>query len=77
MMQNIDFCRKYKIKTAIASFARNPYEMRGPRDLMSFGIVLGMHPKEANDSLDSVYQRIVLNSKKRAGEYFGEGIERV
>jgi RNase P/RNase MRP subunit p30 len=71
MMQNIEFCRKYKIKTAIASFARNPYEMRSPRDLMSFGIVLGMHPKEASDSLDSVHDRLLLNLKKRAGEYFG------
>jgi RNase P/RNase MRP subunit p30 len=28
MMQNIRFCRKYKVKTLFASFARNPYEMR-------------------------------------------------
>lgn len=47
MMQNARFCRKYKLKTMIASFATQPYEMRFWRDLIAFGIVLGMHPREA------------------------------
>ncbi len=51
MMQNIRFCRKYKVKTAIASFAKTPYGMRSPEDLASFATVLGMHPKEAKESV--------------------------
>lgn len=51
IMQNIKLCRKYKVKTIIASFAKNPYEMRSPHDLMAFFTNIGMHPKEAKDSL--------------------------
>jgi len=51
MMQNIRFCRKYKVRTVIASFASKPEEMRSSHDLISFGISLGMHPKEAKESL--------------------------
>ncbi len=50
-MQNIMLCRKYKVKMRIASFASLPYEMRSASDLASLGIVLGMHPREAKQSL--------------------------
>ena len=50
--QNIKLCRKYKVKMLIASFASSPYEMHNPQDLLSFLIILGMHPKEAKDSLN-------------------------
>lgn len=49
--QNIKLCRKYKVKSIIASFASTPFEMRNPQDLLSFSIILGMHPKEAKESL--------------------------
>ena len=52
MMQNIRLCRKYKVKMILASFANNKWEMRAPRDLISFGIVLGMTGKEANEALN-------------------------
>jgi RNase P/RNase MRP subunit p30 len=58
MSQNIRLCRKYKVTTAISSFATNPYEMRSPHDLIAFGITLGMHPSEAKKSLKSVVERI-------------------
>lgn len=51
MMQNVRFCRKFKVMTALASFAKTPYQMRAPAELTAFGITLGMHPKEAKDSL--------------------------
>ena len=42
MMQNMKLCRKYKIKTIIASFARKPLEMRNVHDLASlFEILMG------------------------------------
>jgi len=52
LKQNIKLCRKYKVKTIIASFAKSPFEMRSPHDLINFFTVLGMHPKEAKDSLN-------------------------
>lgn len=51
MMQNIKFCRKYKVNMVIGSFASKPEEMRSAHDLISFGISIGMHPKEAKESL--------------------------
>jgi len=52
LKQNIKLCRKYKVKTIVASFAKSPFEMRSPHDLINFFTVLGMHPKEARDSLN-------------------------
>ena len=49
--QNIRLCRKYKVKTLIGSFAQTPFEMRSPYDLISLFVVLGMHPKDAKDSI--------------------------
>ncbi len=49
--QNIRLCRKYKVKTLISSFAKNPFEMRSVYDLINLFVVLGMHPREAKDSL--------------------------
>ena len=38
MMQNVRFCRKYKVKTLLASFAKNEYEVR--KDLIALKRVL-------------------------------------
>jgi len=54
MMQNIRLCRKYKVKTVIASFAEKPYDLRSCFDLKSVFVSLGMHPKEASDSLENI-----------------------
>ncbi len=50
-IQNIKICRKYKLKTYIGSFAKEPYEMRAAKDLISLFFTFGMHPKKAKDSL--------------------------
>jgi len=50
MQQNIMLCRKYKCRMVIASFAKDPYEMRSSKDLMAFFTEIGMHQKEAKDS---------------------------
>ncbi|MAG07983.1 hypothetical protein CMO89_00775 [Candidatus Woesearchaeota archaeon] len=42
MMHNIRMCRKYKVKTFIASFAEEPFQIRSAHDLMAFGKILGM-----------------------------------
>jgi len=51
MMQNVKFCRKYKVEMLVASFARNPYEMKFWKDLISFGVCLGMHFSEAKGAV--------------------------
>ncbi len=51
MMQNIMLCRKYKVKTIIASFAETPFGMRSPYDVMSLFASLGMRQEDAGDSL--------------------------
>ena len=56
LMQNIRLCRKYKVKTVIASFAEKPYDLRSCYDLKSVFISLGMHPEEAKDSLEEIYK---------------------
>lgn len=42
MMQNLRFCKKYGVKVVIASFARDPYEMRDYKDLVAFARTLGL-----------------------------------
>jgi RNase P/RNase MRP subunit p30 len=54
MMQNVRLCRKHKIRMLIGSFAQDKWQMRSRNDLISFGIVLGMHPEEAQKSLQVV-----------------------
>jgi|SRR3989338_320398 len=41
LMQNIMLCQKFRVDTAIASFATKPFEMRSPHDLESLFRVLG------------------------------------
>jgi|TARA_Y100000310_G_scaffold194021_1_gene193999 RNase P/RNase MRP subunit p30 len=41
IVQNIKMCRKFKVKTAIASFAKNPYEMKSTHDISSLFYILG------------------------------------
>ena len=41
IMQNISLCQKFRVNTAIVSFATKPFEMRSPHDLESLFRVLG------------------------------------
>lgn len=75
IQQNIKICRKYKVKTAIASFASNPYELRSESDLKSLALTLGMTPQQAKELFSSVYNRIQENIKKKSKDYIAEGIE--
>ena len=53
IMQNIVLCRKYRPKMLIASFAESAEELLTPYELKSIGIVFGMTPKQANESLET------------------------
>ena len=51
MMQNIALCRKYKVKTAIGSFAENQFNLRSSYDVMSLFTMLGMSGEKIKESL--------------------------
>ena len=52
--QNIKLCKKFKVKTAIASFAVSSWGMRSPHDLRAFLLCLGMYTANAKQSIESV-----------------------
>lgn len=51
MMQNVRLCKKYGVKMVIFSGAKNELELKSAKDLVSFGVVLGMTPKDAKLAL--------------------------
>ncbi len=51
MRQNVKLCRKYKVKMFLASFASEPFKLRGTYELKAFGLMIGMNPKEVKESL--------------------------
>lgn len=42
MMQNARLCRKYRLNSLVASFAKTPFEMRAPKDLEGLARVMGL-----------------------------------
>lgn len=73
MMQNVGLCRKYKVRMLIASFAETKWDLRSYNELFSFGITLGMTPKEVKDALETA--EVILQEKKQ--EKLPAGIRRV
>lgn len=73
IMQNIRFCRKYKLRIVFASFAKTKWEMRNPEDLMSLAIVLGMHQKEAKGSIEATAK--ILKEKEESRSFIAEGVK--
>lgn len=52
MRQNITLCQKFKVKTTIASFSENPFDLRAPHDVSSLFKLLGMNERNVKDSLN-------------------------
>jgi len=59
MMQNVRLCRKFKVKMVLISGAQDEMEMRAPKDLISFGVTIGMTPGEAKKSLGFSKEKII------------------
>ncbi|RLI93890.1 MAG: hypothetical protein DRO90_02915, partial [Candidatus Altiarchaeales archaeon] len=51
MQQNVRLARKYNVPIIITSGAIDKYDLRSPRDLMSFGKLIGMTDLEAKSSI--------------------------
>ena len=73
--QNIKLCRKYKVNMIVASFAQEPFQIRAAKDLESFCVVLGMHPKQAKEATINLGKRLEHNIKTRNKEIIAPGIE--
>ena len=52
MTQNISLCKKYKVKTVIASLTSNPYELRAPYDVFSLFSMLGMDGDKIKEGME-------------------------
>jgi RNase P/RNase MRP subunit p30 len=52
LMQNLALCKKYKNDFVIASFAREPYEMRFHKDYVAFLKAVGAHNKQAKEAVE-------------------------
>jgi RNase P/RNase MRP subunit p30 len=52
MKQNVRLCRKFKVRMVLGSFAKNKFEMRNVKDLVSFGRVIGMTGGEVKKALN-------------------------
>lgn len=56
VIQNIRLCKKYKVKVAFFSFARDKLELKGVNDMLAFCRVLGMDGELAKESLGKVFK---------------------
>ena len=52
MMQNVRLCRKFHVPMILATFASSESELRTPRELVSFGISIGMTRADAEKALN-------------------------
>ncbi|MFC1768430.1 RNase P subunit p30 family protein, partial [Nanoarchaeota archaeon] len=75
MSQNIKLCRKYKVDTAIGSFALSPYQMRSHHDLFSLFHTLGMTKSEAKKSLESVFRKILQKKEISKQGFYSEKVK--
>ncbi|MCK5019699.1 MAG: hypothetical protein KAS32_21755 [Candidatus Peribacteraceae bacterium] len=73
MLSNAKLVRKYKLPFILTSGALEPYDMRSPSEIISFGKVLGLNPKDAKSSLSD---KIVKENRKRlGGKWIMPGVE--
>lgn len=52
MKQNVKLCRKFKVNMVLFSGAKNRFEMRAAKDMMAFGMSIGMTGSEVKKALD-------------------------
>ncbi len=58
IMQNIRLARKYKCSVSVASFAREPHELRAAKELYSFMVCMGQDHAEAMKSLSALSESL-------------------
>jgi ribonuclease P/MRP protein subunit RPP1 len=56
---NVRLARKYDAPMILTSNAKSHYDLRGPREMMSLGLLMGMTHEEAFHALSSVPQMVI------------------
>jgi ribonuclease P/MRP protein subunit RPP1 len=59
LRKNVQLARKYDVPMIITSNARSHYDLRGPREMMALGMIIGMTQNEALQALSLVPQAII------------------
>ena len=73
LMENAKLVRKYKAPFVLTSGAFDPFGLRSPSDLLSFGRVLGFQDPEIKKALsDSIIKE---NRKRLSGKWVMPGVE--
>jgi len=65
MAQNVRICRGCSCDMVITSGASEKFGLRAPRDLIAFGVLLGMTLKEAGDAVSTNPKKILKKSGNR------------
>jgi len=73
MMENAQLVRKYKVPFILTSGAVEPYDLRSPSELMSFGRLLGLSPKHAKLAISA--SMLEENRKRLGGKWIMPGVE--
>jgi len=73
MLENAKLVRKYKTPFVLTSGALEPYDLRSPSELISFGRILGLNTKDIKENLSD---RIIRENRKRlGGKWIMPGVE--
>jgi RNase P/RNase MRP subunit p30 len=75
IMQNVMLCQKFKAKISIFSFAKTPYEMRAPKDMLGIFKILGADTKTQKNNFSNMMEKITYNEKLKKGKILGKGME--
>lgn len=74
MRNSIKLAKKYKTPIIIVSGAKNRWELRSASELIAFGEILGLSPKEAKNALFSHQEKIrERQTLKKQGKYIMPG----
>ena len=65
MAQNVSICRDCGCDVIITSGAKDKFGMRSPRDLMAFGIILGLKPEEALRAVSKNPAKVLRKTEDR------------
>jgi len=73
LRQNVRLARKFDASMVITSNARSHYDLRGPREMMALGMLMGMTQEEALHALSTIPGSII--NRNRNNNRIMDGVE--
>ncbi len=73
LRQNARLARKFDVPMVITSNARSHYDLRGPREMMALGMLMGMTQEEALHAISTVSGSII--NRNRNNNRIMDGVE--